>query len=295
MENKIKKVLRETLKRFLVEETSDTEISIKTIQDKSEMTQYLEDVWEIFELSYKDIGGFKSAHNPKNLLKTTSLMKLVIIDGKLVACATYRELGGFKLNGIGCDQTDVGKYWFKEIIKDDITNFKGWFWAEVSDAVEHFFKKYNGYPIPNIYASELLGKDVEMLDDGAHYIRKIGVDGTSYKKVIYGFRDKEFYDKVMKEIKNYANFMDRINHLGESFVRYPQEVNNAIYIIENIYNLHYEDGFNELLPEWHELLIQSIDVLKNSTIQDGTIQQYIETSQHLLQEMPVLELCVINV
>ena len=66
MENKIKKVLRETLKRFLVEETSDTEISIKTIQDKSEMTQYLEDVWEIFELSYKDIGGFKSAHNPKN-------------------------------------------------------------------------------------------------------------------------------------------------------------------------------------------------------------------------------------
>ena len=65
------------------------------------------------------------------------------------------------------------------------------------------------------------------------------------------------------------------------------------FIIENTYNLHYEDGFNELLPEWYELLSQSIDILKNSNLQDGTIKQYIETSQHLLQEMPVLELGVI--
>lgn len=195
---------------------------------------------------------------------------------------------------MGRDQTEMSKHRVKEFIKDEGTNFKGWFWAEVSDAIEYFFLKTNGLPIPNVYATEILSQEVEILDDGTHYIRKIGVDDTLYKKVIYGFRDKESYDKVMTEIKGHTDFMNRINQLGQSFVKYPRDVNKAIFIIENIYNLHYEDGFNELLPEWYELLSQSIDILKNSNVQDGTIKQYIETSQHLLQEMPVLELGVIK-
>lgn len=294
MDNKIKEILKITLDKFIKENTSKDDNSIYKVTDKEEMSKYVNDVWNILDLSYKDVGGFKSARNPKDLLRTTNLMKLVIIDGEIVACATYRELGGFKMHGIGCNQTDIGKHWVKEIIKDDISNFKGWYWAEVSDAIEYFFKKFNGYPIPNIYVEQLLGKEVKLLDDGAHYIRKIGIDGTEYKKIIYGFRDKELYDKVMAEIENYADFMKKINQLGESFIRYPQNINNAIYIIENIYNLHYEDGFNELLPQWYDLLQKSLNELQGCGIADGTIKQYIETCEHLLQEMPVLELCVVS-
>lgn len=219
------------------------------------------------------------------------MLEFVFIDKQVVE--TYREIGGLKLLCMGSDQTEMSQHRVKEIIKDEMLNFKGWFWVEVSDAIEYFFKKTNGLPIPNIYATEILGQEVEFIDDDARYMRKIGVDDTLYKKVIYGFRDKESYDKVMTEIKGHIDFMNRINQFGQSFAKYPRDVNKAIFIIENTYNLHYEDGFNELLPEWYELLLQSIDILKNSNLQDGTIKQYIETSQHLLQEMPVLELGVI--
>ena len=219
------------------------------------------------------------------------MLEFVFIDKQVVE--TYREIGGLKLHCMGSDQTEMSQHRVKEIIKDEMLNFKGWFWVEVSDAIEYFFKKTNGLPIPNIYATEILGQEVEFIDDDARYMRKIGVDDTLYKKVIYGFRDKESYDKVMTEIKGHIDFMNRINQFGQSFAKYPRDVNKAIFIIENTYNLHYEDGFNELLPEWYELLSQSIDILKNSNVQDGTIKQYIETSQHLLQEMPVLELGVI--
>ena len=83
---------------------------------------------------------------------------------------------------MGRDQTEMSKHRVKEFIKDEGTNFKGWFWAEVSDAIEYFFLKTNGLPIPNVYATEILSQDVEILDDGTHYIRKIGVDDTLYKK-----------------------------------------------------------------------------------------------------------------
>ena len=63
----------------------------------------------------------------------------------------------------------------------------------------------------------------------------------------------------------------------------------AFYIIDNIQKAHVEDGFNELVPEWHEALIESENALKNAE-QTDTVQEYIKRAEHLLKCMPLLEL-----
>ena len=67
-------------------------------------------------------------------------------------------------------------------------------------------------------------------------------------------------------------------------------VKQAIYIIENIYRAHEEDGFNELIPSWHEALVKSLDTLKNVSEKDETVEDYIGYGEYLLEEMPLLTL-----
>ena len=52
-------------------------------------------------------------------------------------------------------------------------------------------------------------------------------------------------------------------------------VKQAMYIVENIYRAHEEDGFNELIPSWYEALIKSMEVLKTAE-QTQTVIDYIE-------------------
>ena len=91
------------------------------------------------------------------------MLEFVFIDKQVVE--TYREIGGLKLLCMGSDQTEMSQHRVKEIIKDEMLNFKGWFWVEVSDAIEYFFKKTNGLPIPNVYATEILSQEVEILNN----------------------------------------------------------------------------------------------------------------------------------
>ena len=53
--------------------------------------------------------------------------------------------------------------------------------VEVSGAMEYCFKKYNGYPMPNIMASKILGVSEDNVkiseNDMVHYDRPIGKDG----------------------------------------------------------------------------------------------------------------------
>lgn len=192
------------------------------------------------------------------------------------------------MTAIGCNQTDKGKDAIQAIIRNDIENFKDWYWAEVSEAVEHYFKKYNGFPIPNIYVQELLKRPITLLNDEIHYTRGVGVDSIPYTKAIYGFKDKELFDKVMNEIDNYDSFKNRINGLTESVDKYPPQVNKAITIIENIYVYHIEDRFNEMSPFWFKSIKWAISVLKQYQTKDKTIKKFIQTGLDLIDEMPLL-------
>lgn len=272
-------------------ESYNTKVSI--IEDKNEIKNYIQDIWNILTNSYKDKGGFKTAQTPNHLLKSIDLVKLVFNKTTIVACATYRNLNGFKMTGIGCIPNEIGKQGLESIIQHDINYFKDWYWAEVSDAVEHYFKKNNGYPIPNIYAPYILKKDIELIDDDIHYKREIGVDKLPYIKAIYGFPSKEMYDKVLSEINNYDNFRNRINKINESSNLYSKDVNKAITIIANIVDYHFEDGFNELTPYWYKCLLWAIEVLTQKPYKDK-FQTYIDKANQLLNEMPILNYIQFN-
>lgn len=287
-------IIKEAVSNILKENTNSFEIL--TITDPREIEGYISAMWNIMQLSYEHIGGFKSASNIKDFQRNIDLAKLVIANDKVIACATYRSMGGYKMTGIGCDQTQEGKNALQEIIKDNISNFKDWYWAEVSGAVEYFFKKHDGYPLPNIYIPTLFGpsKKIQLLDDGVHYLRTIGVDGIEYKKMIFGFRDKELYDKVQQEVENYDDFMKEVNNLHEYYQRYDLQLNKAIFIIENIHRLHYEDEFNEIPQSWYNALLEARQILEKCISKDETIEQYLKTSAFLLDELQILKLHKFN-
>lgn len=279
--NKLKKILNEVV---------DSDESVITIDNKDIISNYIVDIFNIMVQSYESKGGFKTAKSPNHLLKSTDLVKIIFKNNEILACSTYRIFGGYKLTAIGCVQNEEGKKAIQKIIKDDIGNFKDWYWAEVSDAIEHYFKKYDGYPIPNIYASTIIKKEVDLLDDGVHYMRVVGVDSIPYVKAIYGFRDKNIYDMVMREVDDYDKFKQRINGMNEYADIYSKDVNKAITIIENIYTYHIEDGFNEMTPFWFKSIKFALSILNKFPQKDKMINKYIQMGNDLIDEMPLLKL-----
>lgn len=282
----------DTVLHKILKENLNNRYDVKILKTKEEISEYIDDIWYILQKSYGE-GNFKTARNAKSLLKSINLVKCVFTNNKLIACATYRNIGGYKMNAIGCDQSVEGaKEALQAIIEHDIENYKGWYWAEVSGAIEHYFKKYNGYPIPNFYASELLGKDVKLNEDGVHYERPIGIDGDIFTKAIYGFKSEEFLNKIITELDNYEEFMHKVNSLKETITHYGIEIHKATYIIENIYRSHTEDEVNELPLTWRNALIDSKKVLEMSQLLNDKeeIKWYKDMAGYLLDWMPLLKI-----
>lgn len=204
----------------------------------------------------------------------------------------YRKIGdSFKIVCDGCIQTETGKLALQQIIQDGIIRFDVHYWAEVSDAIEHYFKKYNGFPMPNSLASEILNistEKVKLLNDGVHYERPIGLNGIIYRKMIFGIKNDNIFKKVLESIENYADFMKTVNNVNESKNIYT--VKQCIFIIENIYRAHEEDGFNEMPESWRKELVKCIDILKIQKNKTETISDYIKYGEYLLEEMPILKL-----
>lgn len=266
------------------------EIKILTTE---EFYKKAEEIWEILCISYESHGGLKTYRNFKNFVELEHVVKVVENSNKILACSTYRRIeGSLKMVAIGCIQDKEGKLALQQIIQHDIVSFDLHFWAEVSDAIEHYFKKYNGYPIPNTMASEILSipssKIVLSTKDNVHYSRPIGINHEMYEKMIFGFKSEEIFERVISETENYGDFMKEINQIKESINSYTPK--QAIYIIENIYRAHTEDGFNELIPSWHQALIQSVKVLKaaNNMTPSQTYQDYIKYGSYLLNTMQPL-------
>ena len=45
-----------------------------------------------------------------------------------------------------------------------LTKYDNWYLVEVSGRIEYLFEHMNGYPIPNVYAEEILKKGVTLSD-----------------------------------------------------------------------------------------------------------------------------------
>lgn len=245
---------------------------------------------DIIEKAYASIGGYLGTSNPKKFLKSAKLLRIITSttyeeselpnhQDDIMALEVFRMVDGSYKNIALAKNMDIngsGEF-ARAIIRYDIENYEGWYWAEVSGKVEHLMKKYNGYPIPNIYAEEILNKhgQLELDEDGVHYFRQIGLeDTTKHRKVIYGFKHQELFDRVNNSVldilgvsmtyadfQKYANVLpderDLNSHSQKSVTKVLTRVleqttdssvdivKNAKNYIESIGNAFYEDDINE--------------------------------------------------
>lgn len=277
----------------------NTEPALKVVFiEKKEILPLSDYLWQMLVSSYENIGGLKTYKSKDDFLRKVKYAKVVYNDSEIVACAIYRNMeGSYKMVAIGCNQEEIGKQGVQAIIKDDIEKFNYNFWAEVSGAIEHYFKKYNGYPMPNILAPDILNISSELIrlstKDVVHYERKISDEW--FEKMIFGAKSKEVYEAAIAAVEDYSTFMKEVNNITEGIdVTSKYSTTQAMYIIENIYRAHEEDNFNELIPSWYNALMESLDVLMSAE-PNRTIEDYIEYCHYLLETMPLLKLHSIEI
>lgn len=303
-EANLEKVVRSSLKRIIEEiETgnlsfnSNNGINVEFI-GRDKILSIIDIIWDLLSISYENIGGLKTYKSKNQFAKIVKYAKIASCNGQIVACATYRKMeDSFKMVAIGCNQEEIGKEGLQSIIKDDILKVNYHFWAEVSGAIEHYFKKYNGYPMPNILASKILQISEDSIrfstKDLVHYERLIADEW--YEKMIFGIKSEEVFQEALRAVDDYSKFMREVNKINENTnngLKYT--LKQAMYIVENIYRAHEEDGFNELVPSWYEALCEAKRTLVQSQ-KTQTIEDYIEYCDYLLETMPILKLHTLSV
>lgn len=274
---------------------------IKILSSKEEIDRYSNFVWDMLEKSYEHIGGLQSYRNYSDFKKKNHKI-LVVIDfnsATLLACATFRRIeNSLKMTAIGCSQDDKGKLALQQIIQHTILELELHYWSEVSGAIEHYFKKHNGFPMPNTMAGKILQipeKDITISNkDMVHYDRPIGKDREVFTKMIFGIKSDEIFQQAMNEVENYYDFMKEVNNMINESKEFKYSIKQSIYIIENLYRLHEENKVNELTPKWADALKESMKTLRKST-KNQTISDYIEYGEYLLSDMQILELNTINI
>lgn len=274
---------------------------IKILSSKEEIDRYSNFVWDMLEKSYEHIGGLQSYRNYSDFKKKNHKI-LVVIDfnsATLLACATFRRIeNSLKMTAIGCSQDDKGKLALQQIIQHTISELELHYWSEVSGAIEHYFKKHNGFPMPNTMAGKILQipeKDITIsTKDMVHYDRPIGKDREVFTKMIFGLKSDEIFQQAMNEVENYYDFMKEVNNMINESKEFKYSIKQSIYIIENLYRLHEENKVNELTPKWADALKESMKTLRKST-KNQTISDYIEYGEYLLSDMQILELNTINI
>ena len=274
------------------------EIEVKFTDSIIDFNKYKEDVWNILSLSYENVkGGLQSYRDFKDFNKRHHYLKLVEYSD-LIACATYRyypinNIDTPKMVAIGCDQTDIGKKGLKLIVHDDIKSENYIYWAEAGGTIEYYFDKYSCYKIANCHAKEILGKDdIVLEEDGFHYTRKIGSDEIKYTKVIYGFKDKETFERINARLDDAEIPKKKLFESSSRFT--PNDIITQIYlaydIIEAIYSANEDSGIYELFPNWYDLLIKAINVLNKYEDNIKRRDYYVEQAEYLLDVMSVVEL-----
>lgn len=262
--------------------------NIITIEDEVGFRLWAQPVWEMLTRSYENVGGLDCYRSFADFCHKEHLFILVLDENRrLMACATYRRMIDHrKMVAIGCEQSKEGRVALRQIVQDNIKNFELQYWMEVSGRIEHYFKKHNGYSMPNVLASEILNVDeldVKLSEkDHVHYCRQIA-GGDFYEKMIMCAKNEELFKKVLEEVENYGTFMKKDSSARNDAVK------QAIYVIENIYRAHEEDGFNELIPSWHHGLLDSLETLQSVTPKTQVVIDYIRYAEYLLDDMQLLE------
>ena len=283
---------------------------VKIIDDKDVLKQYKNEIFNLIRDAYSDKGGFAGADNPRTLIKDTDRAKIVFdSEGKILACALYLvDLGGYKRFGsAGIKGNPESLAAVNAIIKSYIEPYDNWYWVEASDAIEHLFEKNNGNRIPNYFIWHYLNMDngddrITLDDDGYHYFRNIA--GDVIRKSLFGFKDENTKEMVMSQVSEiglkYLRTDDMDKRIDESNGDINQRLREARVYLSRLFDLHVEEGFNEMLPEWRDRALDSINVIHDNfeQIPDNEKTMFkgaLSRGETCLEEMTVLRFKKIKV
>lgn len=215
-ERELIEFLSKKVKEHLIKEETEEKKSfiIKEYVPTDETWEYIkvnkQKIWEFLNNGYIYAGyeRFCGCDNARSLFKNANLIKIGFLNNEWVSISVYTGYkGGYKNVGItATTDNDLRKYGVDSvhtIIKEDIGNFRDFFWTECSGSVEHLYEKYDGIKIPNEYVFGILQIPINLDSDGFHYTRNI--KGEPQRKVIYGFNNKETFEKVLNEREEYIN------------------------------------------------------------------------------------------
>ena len=173
--------------------------------------------------------------------------------------------------------------------------------AEVSGAVEHMYAKSNGYIVPNVFAYKILKqrRGIEPIEDNLFEYVHTYPDGISHKKVLFGFKSVENFEKFNKKIledtdtfADYSDYEDfraktnalisgikeSISHKGfceERRFDLHDALDTAESFLVNLVDLHDEYQYNEFPLETFEQASFSLKVIGEL----GTPHDYTEAKE----------------
>lgn len=176
----------------------------------------------------------------------------------------------------------------KDLARHEIEELPFNYWMETSGFIEQKCKEYDGIPVSNKYAGTLLNEfeSLELDSDGFHYTRIIRDE--KYRKIIFGFRDAQFYELFISEIDNDYGMVDVASTKRELSGYYPDAVQRALFRVYHIDEC-FDNGLHEMTPYMHSLIVSAIEFL-NAQPKDMTINSSLRHAHFLLENMPVIKL-----
>lgn len=166
------------------------------------------------------------------------------------------------------------------------------FWTECSGVLEILYSKYNGIKIPNVYASTILNTPVFIDDkdnDGFQYYREI--KDTRQKKVIFGFNNKEIFERVKSEreacINNSIDWI--VSHQSDE----DGVVRTSINVINFFFDYQCENECYEFPQSSLDILSNYVSIIENALLSGKVKQEEIYMSKLALENgKEILEVSV---
>lgn len=282
-----------------IDDENLADIQVEKVDDREMMNKLLPSVVNMIVKTYEQCGEYYECTDVKRLLKTAPFIKIVKnTDGSIASCVLYRNVhGSFKIQAYANDATRFGKTGVKAIILSDVAPYDNWVWGEVSGNVEKYFKKFNGYPLPNELVAEILNKSpdsIRLMNDGFHYSRKIGSNDDETAKIVFGFPDKETAERALAsadyEARRRAFNMSTIcsNDVNESdcSANSPSTFKEACSFVEQLSELYDEDEWRQLTPGLSSMLDTSIEILKANDSKADWVKLTLDDALYLREHMP---------
>ena len=261
---------------------------------------------EILEEGYSRLGGTRSDLDSV-LSDKDSLYRIFSTSGNLEKIDSICAVQVYKVNfGVPRLRYIAGRGEYRSkgvyaLIEYEIKTNGYCCFAEVSGAVEHMYAKSNGYIVPNVFASKILKqhRGIDPVKSNLFEYVHTYPDGVSHKKVLFGFKSVENFEKFNKKIfedtdtfadySDYEDFRSKTNALisgiKESFSHqgFCEErrldlhdvLDTAESFLINLVDLHDEYQYNEFPVETFEQASFALKVVREL----GTPHDYTEAKE----------------